>query len=122
MKKYVSAALIGACAMLLTACGSKIPKDKKIRQIMEDKDYAVTITEDESLGSIVTAKKGSEFLYVYRLNSADDTETFYSMFESGTTSYDVLYRFQNDSKLGNVVICGTQTAFDDSGIVIKEES
>ena len=55
-------------------------------------------------------------------SAAEDTETFYSMFESGTTSYDVLYQFQNDSRLGNVVICGTQTAFDDSGIVIKEES
>ena len=44
------------------------------------------------------------------------------MFESGSTQYDRLYQFQDDSKLGNVVICATETAFADSGIKIEEKA
>ena len=43
------------------------------------------------------------------------------MFETGSTEYDRLYQFQDDSRLGNVVICATETAFADSGIIITEE-
>ena len=68
-----------------------------------------------------TAKKDSDFLYVYRLNTAQDTADFYGMFENGSTEYDRLYQFQDDSRLGNVVICATETAFTDSGIIITEE-
>ena len=120
--KYRVIAVLGASALLLTACGgSRIPKNQKLKKNMEKKDYAVKITEDDSLGSIVTAKKGSDFLYVYRLKTAQDTSNFYEMFKTGSTQYDVLYQFQDDTKLGNVVICATDTAFADSGIVIAEE-
>ena len=120
--KYRIIAVLGATALLLTGCGgTRIPKNEKLKKIMEKKEYAVKITEDESLGSIITAKKGNDFLYVYRLNTAQDTANFYTMFETGNTQYDLLYQFQDDSKVGNVVICATDTAFSDSGIVIAEE-
>ena len=122
MKKR-TAAVLGACALLLTACGgTKIPKNEKMQKKMESKDYTVKITDDESLGSVFTAKKDDDFLYVYRLKSAQDTKSFYEMFESGSTQYDRLYQFQDDSKLGNVVICATETAFADSGIKIEEKA
>lgn len=122
MKHLKTAAVLAAGTLLLTGCGgSKIPKNEKLQKKMEDKSYTVKITEDESLGSIFTAKKDSEFLYVYRLNTAQDTADFYEMFETGSTEYDRLYQFQDDSRLGNVVICATETAFNDSGIVITEE-
>ena len=122
MKKR-TAAVLGACALLLTACGgTKIPKNEKMQKKMESKDYTVKITDDESLGSVFTAKKDDDFLYVYRLKSAQDTKAFYEMFESGSTQYDRLYQFQDDNKLGNVVICATETAFADSGIEIEEKA
>ena len=120
MKKRL-AAVLGACTLLLTACGgSKIPKNEKLQKDMEAKAYTVKITEDESLGSILTANKDNDFLYLYRLNAAEDTENFYDMFANGNTQYDRLYQFQDDSRLGNVVICATETAFADSGIIIAE--
>lgn len=121
MKRKALCAALGSM-MLLTGCGgSKIPKNEKLQKNMEAKSYTVKITEDESLGSIFTAKKDSDFLYVYRLNTAQDTADFYGMFENGSTEYDRLYQFQDDSRLGNVVICATETAFADSGIIITEE-
>ena len=121
MKRKAQCAALGSM-MLLTGCGgSKIPKNEKLKKKMEEKSYTVKITEDGSLGSIFTAKKDSDFLYVYRLNTAQDTADFYGMFENGSTEYDRLYQFQDDSRLGNVVICATETAFADSGIIITEE-
>lgn len=122
MKHLKIAAVLGFSALLLTGCGgSKIPKNEKLQTRMEKKEYTVKITEDESLGSILTAKKDSDYLYLYRLKTAEDTASFYDMFASGTAAYDVLYEFQDDSRFGNVVICATQTAFSDSGIYIAEE-
>lgn len=125
MKKRMSAltALLGASALLLTACGgTKIPSNKKLKKALESKSYTVNITEDEDLGSIVTAQKGSDFLYVYRLKTTQDCADFYDLFENGSMQYDTLLQFQDDSKLGNVVLCGTDTALADSGIVLAEES
>ena len=122
MKHLKTAAALAVCTLLLTGCGgSKIPKNEKLKKNMEARDYTVNLTDDGSLGSIFTAKKGSDFIYVYRLNTAQDTANFYNMFENGSTQYDRLYQFQDDSRLGNVVICATETAFTDSGIVITEE-
>jgi len=121
MKKRLAAAL-GACTLLLTACGgTKIPKNEKLKKNMEKKSYTVKITEDDSLGSILTAKKDDAFLYIYRFNKAEDTATFYDMYASSGIQYDRLYQFQDDSKVGNVVICASESAFADSGIVIAEE-
>ena len=125
MKKRlpVLAALLGASTLLLTACGgTKIPSNKKLKKALEGKSYTVQITEDEDLGSIVTAQKGSDYLYLYRLKTAQDCADFYDLFESGSTQYDKLLQFQDDSKLGNVVLCGTDAAIADSGIVLAEES
>lgn len=121
MKKRLAAA-IGACTLLLTACGgTKIPKNEKLQKNMEKKSYTVKITEDDSLGSILTATKDDAFLYIYRLKKAEDTASFYEMYESSGIPYDRLYQFQDDSRIGNVVICATEAAFADSGIVIGEE-
>ncbi|MBP0967121.1 MAG: hypothetical protein J5722_05780, partial [Oscillospiraceae bacterium] len=102
MKKR-TAAVLGACAVLLTACGgTKIPTNEKLKKNMEKKSYTVKITEDDSLGSILTAKKDDAFLYIYRFNKAEDTATFYDMYASSGIQYDRLYQFQDDSKVGNV--------------------
>ncbi|MCR4761694.1 MAG: hypothetical protein K5705_15725 [Oscillospiraceae bacterium] len=125
MKKRLPAlaVLLGASALLLTACGgTKIPSNKKLKKTLEGKSYTVQITEDEDLGSIVTAQKDTDYLYLYRLKSAQDCADFYDLFESGSTKYDKLVQFQDDSKLGNVVLCGTDTAIADSGIVLAEKS
>ena len=50
MKKRMSAltALLGASALLLTACGgTKIPSNKKLKKALESKSYTVNITEED---------------------------------------------------------------------------
>lgn len=89
---------------------------------LENGGYTVVVATDTDgkKGMYITATKGSEYIYFYRLDNAEDCLYFYDILETDHEDYNSLVKIENDVKFGNIVYCGTENAVNTAGInVVK---
>ena len=110
-----------AAALLMTGCGdqqSVIPDQTTVQNSLQSENYVVTISKQDVDGQALTAKKGSDFLAYYKLDTAEECDRLYDVVVNANPDADRTCKYTNDEAFGNVIICGTDGAIKAAGIKI----
>ena len=120
MKKAIIPTVCAA-ALLCSGCGEKqsvIPELSAAQLSLQNANYVASLSAEEVDGKVLTAKKGSDFLAYYKLNSAEECDRLYDVVIGANPDADVSCKYTNDENFGNVIICGTKDALKTAGITI----
>ena len=140
MKKvFISllAYILFAVAFVTSACGDDrsgtyYPPNEEMKTNLESAGYTVVIYQDLSDndgkqydGTLLFASRSregerEEYLYFYRLTSAEACNYYYSAMEANCKNYNSLVSIENDDKFGYLVYCGTENAVNAAGIRVVQ--
>lgn len=117
-----------ASTVLFASCGNDsqgtyYPERDEMLGNLESKSYQVsvgTVNEDNYSGKYLTAEKENEYIEFYWLDNESDLNVIADELENRHSDYEKLVSAEDDSDYGSFIFCATETAFEDSGIVIVD--
>ena len=134
MKRKTLIIIIGIVVLVIVALaivfgnkakenGTYYPNSSEMKKNLEKLDYSVLVEnnpDNNYVGTRLYAIKNDEYIEFYWL---DDSNSIDKVSEKLKTKYNNPEKFvtlKDDSKFGNLILCGTKLAVEDSGIKIVD--